>query len=264
MLEILEWPMALSLFLFSLVFIHELGHFVIAKILGFNVTEFSIGLGPKVIKFKKNGITYALSLFPIGGKVAIKGENPNESKDEEGDFHHAQPIKKLSVALAGPLSNIAMTLFIFFGLAFTSAQLKNKSYDYRVQKSIQFSYDSTIDWSKKIGKGITSLFIKEAKATEQASLSGPLVLTKLAVDTYKVSFRIFLEFLAVISLNLAVINLLPIPLLDGGHIFLGIFETLSKRRIPLKIHAIANRIGMYLILSLTVTAVGQDLYHFFQ
>jgi len=260
MKELLEWPLALSLFLFSLVFIHELGHFVVAKILGFKVTEFSIGLGPKLIKYQHKGITYALSLFPIGGKVAIKGEDPKNSTDEPGDFHSASPLKKLAVALAGPFSNIAMTLLIFFGLGFTSPELKNKPIDQRVSISLKFAQITTLHWSSQIAEGAASLFASRANAEEQ-SLSGPLTLTKTAVDTYRASFRIFLEFLAVISLNLAFINLLPVPLLDGGHVFMGLIETISRKRIPLSFMSKANKLGMYLILSLTVTAVGQDLFH---
>ncbi|TNF05956.1 MAG: RIP metalloprotease, partial [Deltaproteobacteria bacterium] len=256
MKEALEWPMALSLFLFSLVFIHELGHFIVARILGFKVTEFSIGLGPKILKIEHQGITYALSLLPIGGKVAIKGENPSESKNEKGDFHASPAWKKLVVALAGPVSNIALTLFLFFGLAFTSPTLQNKKLNDRITKSVEFSLLSTQDWSKKIAEGATSLFINKANAEEQ-SLSGPLTLTKTAVETYRASIRIFVEFLAVISLNLAFINLLPVPLLDGGHVFTGIIEILTRKRVPLKIMSVANKLGMYLILSLTITAVGQ-------
>jgi membrane-associated protease RseP (regulator of RpoE activity) len=260
MKEVLEWPLALSLFLFSLVFIHELGHFIVARILGFKVTEFSIGLGPKIFKIKHNDIIYALSLLPIGGKVAIKGENPIESKDEKGDFHASPAWKKLIVALAGPLSNIVLTLILFFGLAFTSTTLQKKTLNERFSKSVKFSLLSTKDWSKKIAEGASSLFINKANAEEQ-SLSGPLTLTKTAVDTYRASIRIFVEFLAVISLNLAFINLLPVPLLDGGHVFTGMLEILTRKRVPLKIMSVANKFGMYLILSLTITAVGQDLFH---
>ncbi len=252
--------MVLSLFLFSLVFIHELGHFVVAKILGFKVTEFSIGLGPKILKYNFKEVTFALSLLPIGGKVSIKGEDPMKSTEEKGDFHSSPPWKKLVVALAGPASNIMMTLILFFGLAFTAPELKNESILYRIDKSLEFSTLSTKEWSSKIVDGAVSLFANKANASDQA-LSGPLSLTKTAVDTYRASFRIFLEFLAVISLNLAFINLLPVPLLDGGHVFTGIIETLTRRRVPLAIMSRANKIGMYLILSLTVTAVGQDLIY---
>lgn len=231
-----------------------------AKVLGFKVTEFSIGLGPKLIKYHHNGVTYALSLFPIGGKVAIKGEDPKNSTDEPGDFHSASPLKKLAVALAGSFSNIAMTLLIFFGLGFTSAELKNKPIDQRVSISIKFAQITTLHWSSQIAEGAASLFASKANAEEQ-SLSGPLTLTKTAVETYRASFRIFLEFLAVISLNLTFINLLPVPLLDGGHVFMGLIETISRRRIPLNFMSKANKLGMYLILSLTVTAIGQDLFH---
>ena len=76
------WPVLVAILFFGLIiFFHELGHFVFAKLFGVQVNEFAMGMGPTLFKFKKGETKYALRLLPIGGFVSMEGED-EESENE--------------------------------------------------------------------------------------------------------------------------------------------------------------------------------------
>ena len=103
-----------------LIFIHELGHFLAARYFDVKVEVFSLGFGPKILKFKKGDTLYCLSLLPLGGYVKMFGDNPLESlpdsKKARGFLYKKVPQKWL-IAFAGPLMNLIFTLCAFFLLA---------------------------------------------------------------------------------------------------------------------------------------------------
>ncbi len=102
------------------VFIHELGHFIAAKLSGIGVDVFSLGWGKRLFSLTYRGTEYRLSLLPIGGYCKLKGEDtlknhPEEPhKPEPGSFYAASPLKRIFVALSGPISNL-----LFASVAFT-------------------------------------------------------------------------------------------------------------------------------------------------
>lgn len=101
-----------------LVFIHELGHFLVAKYHGVRIRVFSIGFGKKLISWKKGETEYCISMIPFGGYVAMAGENPDEEEREPqpGDFT-AQPVSaRAAIAFAGPAINIVFALITLFVL----------------------------------------------------------------------------------------------------------------------------------------------------
>src|ERR1039457_6356546 len=106
------YPALLVLFFFGLtIFIHELGHFLVAKRRGMKIERFSVGFGPKIWGYRKGGVDYRISWFPFGGYVALSQMSPMEaieggieSKAEE--LPPASPKSKILVALAGPAMNI--------------------------------------------------------------------------------------------------------------------------------------------------------------
>ena len=103
-----------------LIFIHELGHFLAARIFGVEVKVFSLGFGPKVLKYKKGATLYCLSLLPLGGYVKMFGDNPLESLSESEKskaFLYKKTYQKWLIAFAGPFFNLLFTLLAFFGLA---------------------------------------------------------------------------------------------------------------------------------------------------
>jgi regulator of sigma E protease len=100
-----------------LIFFHEFGHFLIARIFRVGVEKFSLGFGPRLIG-KKIGITdYRLSAIPLGGYVKMVGEEPDaeiDPKDLPLSFTHKHVVKRMLIVAAGPVFNILLAIFIFF------------------------------------------------------------------------------------------------------------------------------------------------------
>lgn len=103
-----------------LIFIHELGHFLVARYFGVKVEVFSLGFGPKILKYKKGDTVYCLSLLPLGGYVKMFGDNPlaevPDSEKSKGFLYKKVPEKWL-IAFGGPFMNLLFTLLAFFILA---------------------------------------------------------------------------------------------------------------------------------------------------
>jgi len=96
-----------------LIFVHELGHFLLAKRAGVGVKKFSLGFGPKIIGKKWGETEYLISAFPLGGYVNLEGENPGEeTANRDKSFNEKPPLVKLSIAAAGPIFNILFAILI--------------------------------------------------------------------------------------------------------------------------------------------------------
>lgn len=118
----------------GLIFIHELGHFLLAKWNGVQVNVFSIGMGPYLVSFTHNKTVYALSLIPLGGYVKMMGQDDmnadlGENKDPS-DFRNKRPGQRAAILVAGAFFNIVLTLLIFtlcyfFGTYFPSTRIGN-------------------------------------------------------------------------------------------------------------------------------------------
>jgi len=124
MLEII-YIVAMMLFLFGItIFVHEWGHFIVARKCGLVVESFSIGMGPALWKKEKDGIVYKIGAFPIGGYVALPQLDPEGMEKVQGDntadrttLPDVSPWKKIAVAVAGPLCNIIFALLLAFIVA---------------------------------------------------------------------------------------------------------------------------------------------------
>ena len=100
-----------------LIFFHELGHFLIARLFGVGVQTFSLGFGPRIFG-KKVGITdYRISAIPLGGFVKMVGEEPNAELTPEEiplSFTHKHVLKKIFIVAAGPFFNLLLAVIIFY------------------------------------------------------------------------------------------------------------------------------------------------------
>ncbi len=110
------WIVALygALVLGVLVFVHELGHFVVAKWLGVRVLSFSIGMGPRLVGFRKGGTDYRISLLPLGGFVRMAGDSP-EGQDRQGrpdEFLEKPWWARALITAAGPFANLVLAFII--------------------------------------------------------------------------------------------------------------------------------------------------------
>ena len=88
------------------IIIHELGHFIVAKASGVTVTEFSIGMGPRLIKFTRKGTMYSLKLFIFGGSCRMLGEDEDDNSD--GTFNSKSVWKRIAIIAAGPVFNFIL------------------------------------------------------------------------------------------------------------------------------------------------------------
>ena len=105
-----------------LVFVHELGHFIVAKLCGVKVETFSLGFGRAILHRKVGETEYRIALLPLGGYVKMLGEVPGEELPpaERHRSFSAQPIgRRISIALAGPVMNLILPVFVVAGMAFT-------------------------------------------------------------------------------------------------------------------------------------------------
>lgn len=106
----------------GLIFVHELGHFLVAKALRVKVLRFSIGFGPRVFGFRKGETDYWLSLLPLGGYVKMAGELGDDPEnlapeDRGRGFLEQSPWRRLAISFAGPAANLVFPVLIYFALA---------------------------------------------------------------------------------------------------------------------------------------------------
>jgi regulator of sigma E protease len=107
-----------------LVFVHELGHFLVARLLGVRVITFCIGMGPKLLKFTRGGTEYAIAALPIGGFVKMAGENPDEPRTGAADEFLPRPKwDRFRILIAGPVMNILLSVVLMTVVLAQGAQV---------------------------------------------------------------------------------------------------------------------------------------------
>ncbi|MDC0933039.1 RIP metalloprotease RseP [Arcobacteraceae bacterium] len=333
-----------------LVFIHELGHFTVARLLGVKVHVFSIGFGKKLISKHWKGTEWSFSLIPLGGYVKMKGQedlNPALANNDSDSYNVKTPFERILILLAGPFANflLAFVLYIMIGLlgnnhltptigkvienspAAKSGLKANdeilkindidiKTWDdlsgvikgsndalkfyvkrdgkiqtfiirpkmsdsqnmfkekikkrmigiapapkvvtifYSPLESISFAYDKTIESSKMIFLGVQKLIQGIIPSSE---IGGVISIGTVISDASQSSFVALLTIMALISVNLGVLNLLPIPALDGGHIMFNLYEMITKRKPSDKVLVVLTVSGWAILLGLMSLGVYNDI-----
>ena len=335
-----------------LVFVHELGHFLVAKKSGIRVERFSLGFPPKMIGKKIGDTEYCISWIPLGGYVKMAGEEPDrdEIKGEPWEFMSKPVGIRALVVAAGPIMNFVLAILVFWGIIFfagrheiheesnqiglvapggpadkagikagdriisingkevTSYTQMREIILQQVEKPIEVKwlrngkeYTAQITTFKdkvlnekgetqEIGKigigpsyttvklGLFRSFIDGVETTiyilvesikfivglitGTASiklLGGPLLIVQIAGETAKSGFVNLLSFLALLSVNLSFINVLPIPVLDGGHLLFLAIEKIKRSPLTLKQRATAQQIGIAFLILLMIFITYNDL-----
>ena len=116
-----------------LIFIHEGGHFLAAKLSKVTVNEFAIGFGPAIWKSKNTKTKYCLRLIPLGGFVSMEGEV--EKSDKEGSFSNASILKRIIIVSAGGLVNIVFALMLYFIFTTSQGDFIGTTVDYFTEES---------------------------------------------------------------------------------------------------------------------------------
>lgn len=334
-----------------LIFVHELGHFLAARIAGVGVLKFSLGFGPKIIGKKIGETEYVLSWIPLGGFVKLLGESGNEElspEDEKRSFFKKSKWKRMLIILAGPVFNFLLALVIFiivfmyglpnltavvgevqkesaaFEAGMTSgdkiitidgkkvvfwedikpiiAESKGKEIEVAVDRGAEKKHlliKPRLSKSKNIfGEEVSTYLIGVSPAGNMIierknpwdaiiasvgktweiskltvisvvkmlegvisprTLGGPIFIAQIAGAQVKEGIIPFILFMAILSINLGVINLFPIPVLDGGHIFFYLIEIVTRREISIKVKEISQQIGFVMLLMLMLFVIFIDI-----
>jgi membrane-associated protease RseP (regulator of RpoE activity) len=244
--------LAAILLLSVVIFVHEFGHFLFAKLLGVRVLKFSLGFGPKLIGKKYGDTEYLISYIPLGGYVKMIGENPKEElKEEEKLFaYNYQSIwKRFLIIFVGPFFNILFSAVIFYFLLLLKG-------NFNIIKNIFISIGITWELLKTTVISFMNLI---SGIIPMSSLGGPIAIVQMASEQAANGLIHYLILMAFISVNVAIVNLLPIPMFDGGHIlFLGV-EAIRKKPFNKNITLGIQKIGIVIILSLMGFAVYNDI-----
>lgn len=328
-----------------LIFIHEFGHYIFARIFKVKINEFSIGMGPKLVWYdsKKTGIRYALSMFPIGGYVAMAGEDDESSDPNAFDKKPAWQRFIVTVAgasvniIAGFLAMIILTTMINIGdttvaefvdkketgfeisssesglmigdkiveidgkkvkildelsyeimrrgnepvdvtvirdgvrmtiadVVFPGISEEGQSFgsmDFRVHRvEKDFGSVMSFSWRKScliVRMCWESIFDLITGRYTFAAVSGPVGISSAIGSAAREGFTSLLYIATLISINLGVMNLLPIPALDGGRLITLLFEMISRKRVPKKIEGMINAVGLMALLLLSLAIMVKDV-----
>ncbi len=221
----------------ALVLVHELGHFLVAKMVGLPVARFSIGFGPALISVRRASTEYRLSVFPLGGYVLPEAEDP------ERFFSH-DASRRLLFALGGPAANLLLAVLMFSFFNALSGLL---------------SWQGLVDLPLAQLEAALKAALRAVPlaASGQGEISGILGVVAEGSDFVGTDVVAAMQFAIVMSVNLAVLNLLPLPPLDGGKALLCLAEICGGR--AARLHLSANVAGLFLLLALLGYAMVLDL-----
>lgn len=138
---------AFALVLGVLVFVHEFGHYAVAKLCGVRVEVFSLGFGKRLLGFKRGDTDYRLSLLPLGGYVKMAGENPMESRTgDPGEFMSHPRWQRFLIAIAGPVMNILLAIVVL-----TAVYMVHHEYLAFLRKPAQIAWVASGSPAEKAG-----------------------------------------------------------------------------------------------------------------
>ncbi len=339
-----------------LVFIHEFGHFVVARLCGVGVEVFSLGFGPKIFTKKWGRTQYCVSAIPLGGYVKMVGEDPGSTinpADEALSFTKKKIWQKSLIVAAGPVFNFFLAIFIFYVLyqfagvylaspvvgkvleesPALSAGIKpgdvikeiNKkqieSYE-DISRIISAGHDDSLEiiiqrdgrlmgivltpmlskgknaFGEEIDKYIIGIvgtgesfhkrfnpvqaFTRALSDTysivnltivsvgkmidgsvSRDNLAGPIMIAQMAGKQAKAGIENFAWFIALLSVNLGIINLFPIPVLDGGHLMFFLIEGITGREVNQGVREKMIQFGAVLLIGLMVFVFYNDIVRIF-
>jgi regulator of sigma E protease len=339
-----------------LIFFHELGHFLVARLCGVGVEKFSLGFGPRLFGKTVDRTDYRISAIPLGGYVKMVGEEPGAEIDPADipvSFTHQHVFKRILIVAAGPFFNFILAVLIFFGIFISSGifilkpsvgEVKDGSPAY--QAGIQngdliVSIDGTpievwedmadiisqsggreLAISVKRGEdflvkyirpetaqtqnifgedveryviGVTSsgdVFSKSLNPIEalvesliqtykigeltivsivkiiqgtvpSETIGGPIMIAELAGQQAKEGMTNLTFLIALLSINLGILNFLPIPVLDGGHLLFFFIEAMIGRPVNTRTREIAQQAGLFVLILLMIFVFYNDITRVF-
>src|SRR2546430_1658887 len=250
-------------FLFVLtivVFFHELGHFLIARWAGVRVLTFSLGFGPELAGFDdRHGTRWKISAIPLGGYVKVVGDDGGEQLTfavKRGDTTVQLRGTPELREVKDPFGN-AHRLGV---LGITRATAPGDVVTERVDpatalwlgvKETWFVVERTLAY---IGGVFTG-----REAADQ--VGGPLRIAQISGQVATIGLAALVHLAAVLSISIGLLNLFPVPLLDGGHLLFYAVEAVRGRPLSDRAQEMGFRIGLGLVLMLMVFATYNDILH---
>jgi regulator of sigma E protease len=171
------------------------------------------------------------------------------------DGHHRFAVSPEVESIKGPDGKEARVGRIGVGVA-TSFRSEPLS----LGQAVVEGWNSTVDASTQIVRTVRGLFSGRISRRE---VGGPILIGQLAGESARLGFDAFLAFMALISINLAILNLLPVPVLDGGQLLFLLAEAAIRRPLPLKLRERLTAVGLVLIVLLMGLAFSNDLRRVF-
>ena len=223
-----------------LIFIHEGGHFLVAKLCKVKVNEFAIGFGPTIWKKQGKETKYAIRLIPLGGFVSMEGED--EESEHERSYSNASIPKRIAIVSAGAIVNVVFGLITYFILIVV------------VYKSFPIAFEATGEFIKTLGMSLKMLFTGNVGIKD---LSGPVGISQVVSST--TSFANYVYIISAISISLGITNLLPIPALDGGKILFLIIEAIRKKPFKKETEVQIQLIGFSILIALSIIVTYNDI-----
>ena len=250
------------------IFIHELGHYVAARSVGVAVDSFSIGFGKALLKKKLWGTEWRLSLIPLGGYIKPRGEQDyGNAKNDPQSFWAASAWKRAFIAVMGPVFNLLLPWPLYFillvGQPYPDVVVPEGAQAARISVTEAAHYSHKI--SKKVYRDIWSaVTTPRQKPVTIKEIGGPVAVYEFTEQARKRSqqtgdWGFLIDWIAFFSINLGVINLLPIPVLDGGHIGISIIEGVRRKKLAIKTRNVLNIIGAVMVLGIFVLAITSDV-----
>ncbi len=319
-----------------LIFVHELGHFIVAKACGVKVNEFAIGMGPAIFKKQKGETLYAVRLFPIGGFCAMEGED--EDSEDDRAFNNKPAWQRALVLTAGSFMNLLTAVVLMIVIAFVMGQatttvneVLDDSPAYRAgmvsgdrivevdgtavdewndvitcigessrdtadivveRDGVQKNLTAALEYDKESGRnkiGITpemkhsvagsvgsgmkntwNMTVMMYKVIKQlftgdvsvSELSGPVGIVYAVNQSAKAGVIYVVYLASLLSLNLAIMNMLPFPALDGGRLLFLLIRKITGKRITDAIEGKIHFIGIILLMVLMVYVTWNDIVKF--
>lgn len=332
-----------------MIFLHELGHFVAARIFHVKVNEFAIGMGPAIFKKQKGDTQYSLRILPFGGFCAMEGED--EESSDESAFGRKPVWQRMIILCSGAFMNFVSGLLILVILMlpvsqYTTTEIagfsegfpysgenmlmendrilkingssiytfsdismflgldSDKPYDILVRRDgeklkienlplapqeymteveteegtkvvpivrygiefkpkeaglfdkLKLAWYNAIDFVRLVRISVVQLFSGDAGLSD---LSGPIGITNMLTETAKTSMYNMWMFVSLIAINLAVLNLMPLPALDGGRLVFLLIEMIRGKPINPKYEGVVHLIGLALFMFLMVYVGYNDI-----
>ncbi len=319
-----------------LVFVHELGHFLVARWVGIKVLEFAMGFGKVLFGWEKEGTRYTLRLFPLGGFCRMLGEDPDDSY-KEGSFQNKPVRSRFAVIAAGSLMNFllaavlfSLVYFLFLGVPQTqSTQIgqvleDSRAYEVGIKEGdviAAINGNEVDDWDSVVSKihaspeeeivllvsrnneqftvpvipreeggrgfiGIAPVYEKYALFSSiylgftytwlfiklifvslyqmitgaiPADVAGPVGIVAVVGEVAQEGLGNLFSLAAIISVNLGIINLLPIPALDGSRLVFLAIEWVRGKPIDPQKEGFIHFIGFTVLILLMILIAFQDI-----